>query len=89
MSPGEAREKAFTKLLPYHPDESRSQTESQTMHTIRAFFKLDPHTGQRFKNWSFKSCHFDLSSVEISVGDETFLSDLLLKPSYVFHYLAF
>ncbi|EIM82518.1 uncharacterized protein STEHIDRAFT_114416 [Stereum hirsutum FP-91666 SS1] len=42
MSPEEAREKAFTKLLPYHPDEF---------------------------------------SVEISVGDETFLSDQLLKPA--------
>lgn len=90
MSPEEAREKAFTKLLPYHPDESGSQAESQTMHTVRAFFKLDPHTDTRFKKWSFKSCHFDLSSVEISVGDtETYLSDLLLKPAYVFHHPAF
>lgn len=88
MSPEEAREKAFTKLPPYYPDESRSQIESQTMHTIRAFFKLDPNTSRRFKTWSFKSCHFDLSSVEISVGDETYLSDQLLKPAYVFYHRA-
>lgn len=78
-TPSEAREAKFIKL----PDRERQQlrsTESQTIHTFRAFLRLDPAMSQYLGKWTFKSCHFDLQGVESSVTeDRILLSDQLLK----------